>query len=532
MEIRLKKKRKLSFLGAILIGLLPAAACNLPVRAIQPSYDSDRATLVASLFNTQTPDSSLNPVQPLATDVSALPTAQISPFQSLATIGPGETAATFYLTPPPEIFFYYSLPGDTLPALTKRFAVAPQQIVSQGQLPPTGFIPVGQVLTIPNLFEKTTPAYALLPDSEIVFGPSTIDFDIQEWIRKENGYLAAYSETVEQDTLSGAEIVHRVALETSINPRILLAVLDFRAGWVSGQPSPARKINFPIGFEVPQYTGLYKELILTARQLTIGYYGWRSGDITQITFTDSSQIRIAPTLNAGSAAIQYLFATLYKPVEWEKALYLPDSFIQFYQSRYGDPWQRAVVVEPILPADLQQPVLELPFLPGLNWSFSGGPHIAWGTGSPRGALDFAPASTTAGCTVSSVWATASAPGLVIRSDNAVVILDLDGDGFEQTGWVLLYLHIAEQDRIPAGTWLETDDYIGHPSCEGGKATGTHVHITRKYHGEWISADGPVPFTMSGWQVTAGDLPFSGTLTKDGLIVTSRPDGSHTSIIRR
>lgn len=528
----MKKKRKLSFFWIILIGLLPAAACNLPVRAIQPSYDSDRATLVASLFNTQTPDSSLKPVQPLATAVSALPTAQISPFQGLATIGPGETAPSFFLTPPPEIFFYHSLPGDTLPALGKRFTVVPEQIVSQGQLPQTGFIPIGQALTIPNLLDKTTPAYALLPDSEIVFGPSTIDFDIQDWIRKENGYLSAYSETVEQDTLSGAEIVHRVALETSINPRILLAVLDFRAGWVSGQPSPARKINFPIGFEVPQYTGLYKELILTARQLTIGYYGWRSGDITQISFTDQSQIRIAPTLNAGSAAIQYLFATLYKPFEWEKALYAPDSFIQFYQSRYGDPWQRAVAVEPILSADLQQPALELPFLPGLNWSFSGGPHISWGTGSPRGALDFAPASTTAGCTVSSVWATASAPGLVIRSDNAVVILDLDGDGFEQTGWVLLYLHIAQQDRVPAGTWLETDDHIGHPSCEGGKATGTHIHITRKYHGEWVSADGPVPFTMSGWQVTAGDLPFSGTLAKDGLIVTSRPDGSHTSIIRR
>lgn len=511
---------------------MPAVACNLPLSAIQPSFDSENATLAASLFNTQSPEPPQNPEQPLATTEFSLPTAQISPFQGLGTMEPGEIESSFFLAPPPEIYFYYALPGDTLPALANRFNVTPEQIVSQGQLPATGFIPIGQALTIPNLFDRTTPAYALFPDSEIIFGPSTIDFDIQDWIRKKNGYLASYSETVEQEILSGAEIVQRVALETSINPRILLAVLDYRAGWVSGQPSPARKINFPIGFEVPQYTGLYKELILTARQLTIGYYGWRSGDITQISFTDRSQIRIAPTLNAGSAAVQYLFATLYKPLEWEKALYAPDSFIQFYQSHYGDPWQRALSVEPILSADLQQPTLELPFLPGLNWSFSGGPHIAWGTGSPRGALDFAPASTTAGCNVSSAWVTASAPGLVIRSDNGIVILDLDGDGFEQTGWVLLYLHIAEQDRVSPGTWLATDDHIGHPSCEGGKATGTHVHITRKYHGEWVSAEGPVPFIMSGWLVTAGDLPYSGTLTKDGLIVTSQPNGSHTSIISR
>ena len=208
-----------------------------------------------------------------------------------------------------------------------------------------------------------------------------------------------------------------------------------------------------MGFEVTGYTGLYKELILTARQLTIGYYGWRSGDVTQLYFNDQSHARIAPTLNAGSAAVQYLFATLSRPDEWETALYAPESFIQFYQSRYGDPWQRALAVEPILSADLQQPALELPFLPGKDWSFSGGPHIAWGTGSPRGALDFAPASTIVGCTVPSVWVTASAPGRVIRSDNAVVILDLDGDGYEQTGWVLLYLHIAEKDRVAPGTWL-------------------------------------------------------------------------------
>lgn len=49
----------------------------------------------------------------------------------------------------------------------------------------------------------------------------------------------------------------------------------------------------------------------------------------------------------------------------------------------------------------------------------------------------------------------------------VVTVDLDGDGKEQTGWVLLYLHIAEVGRIQAGEWVETGDKLGHPSCEGG-----------------------------------------------------------------
>jgi hypothetical protein len=35
--------------------------------------------------------------------------------------------------------------------------------------------------------------------------------------------------------------------------------------------------------------------------------------------------------------------------------------------------------------------------------------------------------------------------------------------------------------------VKTGDRIGHPSCEGGAANATHVHIARRYNGEWIPA---------------------------------------------
>jgi hypothetical protein len=113
-----------------------------------------------------------------------------------------------------------------------------------------------------------------------------------------------------------------------------------------------------------------------------------------------------------------------------------------------------------------------------------------------------------------------------------VVLDLDGDGREQTGWVLLYLHVAAKDRVQPGTVLNTNDRVGHPSCEGGFSTGTHVHLARKYNGEWIGADGPLPFVLSGWQVVYGARPYAGTLVKGDQTVTAQPDGSHTSLITR
>jgi murein DD-endopeptidase MepM/ murein hydrolase activator NlpD len=109
---------------------------------------------------------------------------------------------------------------------------------------------------------------------------------------------------------------------------------------------------------------------------------------------------------------------------------------------------------------------------------------------------------------------------------------LNGDGFEQTGWVVLYQHIATKGRIPVGTWVNAGDRIGHPSCEGGLATGTHVHIARKYNGEWVSAGDPLPFVLSGWTAHAGDHLRQGTLTKGDQTITASSVGSHESQIIR
>jgi hypothetical protein len=127
---------------------------------------------------------------------------------------------------------------------------------------------------------------------------------------------------------------------------------------------------------------------------------------------------------------------------------------------------------------------------------------------------------------------ASATGLVLRSDRAVVMIDLDGDGHEATGWDLMYLHIATEGRIAPGTWVAVGDKIGHPSCEGGMATGTHVHFARKYNGEWVEADGPLPFNLDGWIAHFGDQPYFGSLTRGNQVVVASQLSPPTSDIFR
>lgn len=510
------------------LGLFSALACNFPLASRNAPPISEEArllTLAAQLFPTR-PESTLAP--PGSSLVEP-------PFLGLQTATPGSPlpAATALLNQDAPVFQYYAQSGDTLAAVAARFGIVPEQIASPDPMAETALLPPGQLLIIPNyLAEEVRYPAALLPDSEIIYSPSAADFNTADFVAGAGGYLSSYQETVGEEQLSGAEIIQRIALDSSTNPRLLLALLEYRSGWVFSQPTGPVAETYPIGFYVPEYQGLYKELSLAVRQLSIGYYGWRSGALSRLEFADRSTARISPSLNAGSVAMQALFSKLYGQEAWLDALYGPQGFSWLYQQMFGDPWARAAMVEPLFPSGLLPPQLELPFLPGQLWSFTGGPHIAWGVGSPRGALDFAPVTGEPKCAVSRVWVTAAAPGRVVRSERSIVILDLDGDGYEQTGWVLMMMHLADWERIPAGGQVSQDDLLGHPSCEGGTTTGTHVHIARKYNGEWIAADGPLPFILSGWRVAAGDKPYEGFLVKGEHVVTARPDGSRSSSITR
>ena len=455
-----------------------------------------------------------------------VPTATPVPSDTPTPAGPTSTAG--------QMIVYISQSGDSLSVIATHFNVATAEIISQAPLPAAGFIDPGTRLVIPDrLTEKTTPAAMLMPDSEVVYSPTTVDFDIQQYVGQAGGMLSTYREYLAtSDWTSGAQDVQRIAFESSINPRLLLALIQYWSGWVQGQPDPATGDRYPMAQYDDQYQGLYEQMRWAIQQLSAGYYGWRSGRLTHITFKDGTSLRIAPGLNAGSVALMNLFAQRYAYADWLKVVDPQGPFMQLYVSMFGDPLQRAAKVGPLFPPGLNQPELSLPFQVGRLWSFTGGPHSGWGLDSALAALDFAPASDHSGCFPTDAWVLAAAPGPVVRSALGYVVQDLDGDGYEQTGWDVLYLHIGTDGRAPNGVWLVPGARVGHPSCEGGEATGTHLHFARKYNGEWVEAGGPLPFVLSGWTAHAGPAPYEGTLTRDGQVVTANQNSAHGSEIMR
>jgi hypothetical protein len=105
-------------------------------------------------------------------------------------------------------------------------------------------------------------------------------------------------------------------------------------------------------------------------------------------------------------------------------------------------------------------------------------------------------------------------GQVTYSSDGLRELDVGG------GWAVDYLHIATLDRAPVGTVVAAGGRLGHPSCEGGDATASHLHISRRYNGEWIAADGFAPFVLSGWTAHSLGQAYVGTLTKGDQTIKS------------
>ncbi len=428
--------------------------------------------------------------------------------------------------------------GDTLYGIAVRYNLSLNTLITANNIANPDMLTVGQVIQIPGAPDQQTSAFKIIPDGRLVRGPGSNTFDITAFINQQPGYIRVATDEVTirlatgsglNETLAAAQIIERVSLDYSVDARLLLLLLEYSAGWLSNPNPPDELQTHPLiseeasaGFD---RSGLYKQLIWAANELNKGYYGWRYRGWIALEFNDGLRLRYAPGLNAGTVAIQY-FLSRTKTFDAWTAQIEADGLYSMYFSYFGDPFIDAV--EPLVPSTVQQPLLTLPFNPGETWYFTGGAHGGWGSGSAWAAIDFAPPDEREDgdsfCYISEHWTTAVAPGIIARSERGVVVLDLDGDGDEATGWTIVYLHLATTGRVAAGTQVNTGDNLGHPSCEGGFSTATHMHIGRRYNGEWIPVychlcvpgqERP-PFVMSDWTVIGlQNQEYEGYLEKEG-----------------
>lgn len=444
-------------------------------------------------------------------------------------------------------------PGDTLSAIAQRYNTSLAALLNANELPNPDILTVGQSIRLPDLPSQISPYLKLLPDSRLVRGPGSSAFDLAGFIQQQPGYIRTAQDRVSSRLANGASldrvlnsvaVVERVSLEYSVDARILLALLEYRAGWLSrfdleDEAKSHPLINAAASASIYR-SGLYRQLSWAANELNRGYYSWKGRGLSVLEFADQQRVLLEAGLNPASAAIQYLFSLGNTINQWAVDISL-NGFIRTYLQYFGDPFMSAL--DPLLPTNLVQPDLSLPFAAGEVWYYTGGPHGGWGSGSAWAALDFAPPDEwnpgMSLCFTSQYWVRAMADGVVARSGDGVLILDLDMDGDESTGWSILYLHLAAEGLLPVGTTVKRGDPVGKASCAGGFSTATHLHVARRFNGEWIAAScascaphlTTPDFVMDGWiSVGIAGQEYQGSLERDGIQV--RAEQGRETLVNR
>jgi hypothetical protein len=147
------------------------------------------------------------------------------------------------------------------------------------------------------------------------FSPSAIGFDIQAFAEEQGG-IATNTELT-RGTTRASDIVMEPALGHSINPRLLLTLVEFESGW---SPECRKRMRRIVRVDQDRSRGSTQTGLLI-RQLSQGYYGWRAGTLDTITFLDGSSLRLSPILNAGTVGVMYALAQYHDRASWEAALY-------------------------------------------------------------------------------------------------------------------------------------------------------------------------------------------------------------------
>lgn len=454
---------------------------------------------------TQTPDISLTP--------PAMPTHPALRAESIPTLRADEIT-------------HEVVSGDTITNLSDIWQVSKNAIAQTNNIRDLDSIYIGQELIIPaQVPDFQDQGARILSDAQMVFGPDSSGFNSADFLQEyPDSYLNTFMEptpTAIPDSKEGqpvltprsaAQIIDKVAIENSINPKVLIALLEFQSQTLSGKKPGKLQNGYVITDLGPAYKSFSSQLSWAADELNYGFYHWKNHQTNLLILDDDAVVQVDPEINAGTAALQYLFSKIYDRQNWIYAV-SENGFAALYRNLFGDSAENYDATLQIP----EQPELSLPFATGEIWSFTSGPHYGWASGSPWAALDFAPPDAVA-CSESDYWVTAAADGNILYSDNGLVLQELDDDHDPRTGWLILYLHIRSDGRIEIADNVRQGTAIGHPSCEGGVANGTHIHIARRYNGEWVPADGLTPFVLSGWEAYSTGKVYDGYLVNHEKIV--------------
>ncbi len=144
---------------------------------------------------------------------------------------------------PAGMTLYYSQSGNTLESIAGHFRTSSALLQNPTQANTDGFLAACIPLFVPRAQFYAPYQQAVLSDSLVVYGRSARNVDVLGISSRAGGYLNYFAEYLFEGRFTGPEIVELVALETSTDPRLLLALIEYQSGWVYAWPEARKRTN-------------------------------------------------------------------------------------------------------------------------------------------------------------------------------------------------------------------------------------------------------------------------------------------------
>lgn len=374
------------------------------------------------------------------------------------------------------------------------------------------FAPVTAIGQAAGVAQPADGSTWLIANDRFVFHPSLYGYSVQAFLDGTPSVLKNTTVATADGTATAAEVIEFYSYLYSINPQVLLTLLEMKQGLIAKPTAPPEEIALAMGNQDPQAYGFAKQVEWAAASLAQAFYAQPLAQVTAAGL---------PELRYETAASNALDAFVQQSPDISAAssgFDFPDVFEQLF----GEVLEVSAASKASATAE---PAWSLPWQYGNTWYYTSGPHSdSWGnlpyyntrTSSPNSGLDFAPGGNS-GCYESSSWISTMAPGQIVHSARSLILVE------HSDGWSSYYYHVAGRDRRGTGR-VNQGDTIGHPSCDAEyntdkdpKPTGTHVHVARLYNGQFQPAD---RWNIGGWEVRSGSSNYNGTMVRNGVTKTA------------
>ncbi|MGD2163767.1 MAG: LamG domain-containing protein, partial [Anaerolineales bacterium] len=357
----------------------------------------------------------------------------------------------------------------------------------------------------------------MLSDGQFVWGPNVGNFSVASFLEKRNPALTQY-----------ADVIEAWARYYTLNPRVLLAALELNYSLIS-ESSPDYDqvtINALIEESAADLSLAFYEHLYTLGNRGKGNLQALARGGQSFKFEDGTEVEITWSPSSGSYAVAALHAKgrLNRNIPNAQALGGAEDFDDIFGYFFPDtdPLDTSNDLEPETPPP--DDYFQFPFPLDASWRFSGVHSWAGGGSYPdRSSMDFsitwsnypnAPYKNTV----------AAAPGnAVIRAPNPSITtipcwVEIDHGG----GWSTHYYHLVNlgsSGSVGPKSQNQLIGGIGEETCNGGFATGPHVHFALFYNGAPYDLEG---LKLTGWTIHEGprdeNAYNTGSIERDGVVL--------------